>query len=106
MTFLNSTYEQSKMTNQTFEPDYYTLSVSGVEDEKINKLQNYVEEIRDLLVFDDETEETIGLVSGGFTHNCIGLTLACISDLFDKSLANKVLLGFSLEDFGWKPVQE
>ena len=54
------------MSGANFQIDFIALGL----DEKLEKIEleeieNEVDHIRDLLVFDDDTNETIGLVSGG-----------------------------------------
>jgi hypothetical protein len=90
------------MTHATFEPDYVTMSLDENQgDEKIDKLQEQVECIRDHLVFDEDSEETIAIVQGGFTHNVIGMSLSAINAEFGKDLTNSILVGLGLENVGW-----
>ena len=90
------------MSGANFQIDFIALGL----DEKLEKIEleeieNEVDHIRDLLVFDDDTNETIGLVSGGYTHNIIGLILRGLAKKFGDNVAQAVVDGFELHDFGW-----
>lgn len=93
------------MTHACFDLNYSEMVALGLSDESIDMLQENVEKIRELLVFDDETEDVIGLSAGGFTHNIIGMTLQVIAKNFSNQVANKVLLGFGLDELGWSTVE-
>jgi hypothetical protein len=89
------------MSHKSFELNTSLLEANYVNQSIIDGLVENVESIKDLLVFDSKTENAIGLDSGGFSHNIIGMCLQSISKASSYSLANSVVKGLGLENLGW-----
>jgi hypothetical protein len=87
-------------SNADFELDYMVIEDDFNKEIAANVEQD-VNAIRKLLVFDDETGDTVRLKDGGFTHNIIGLTLGGIAKKTNNQIAQSVLDGFDLQSQGW-----
>lgn len=90
------------MSHESFELNTSLLKTKLVSQPIIDDLVQNVQSIKDLLEFDFETEDAIGIRQGGFSHNIIGLSLQSIAKAGSDTLANSVIKGLGLDNLGWR----